>query len=86
MREWYSRGVVWPHADTDTLRRALETSDAHVRLLLPFGEATAEIIAATPDGERTATIRFNNQREGRRRAYLGGLDMLRRVLAGRAEG
>jgi len=26
------------------------------------------------------TIRFNHEREGRRRAYLGGLDVLRRAL------
>jgi nicotinamide-nucleotide amidase len=79
-REWYARGVVWPRADRDALERAMESSDAQVRLLLPYGESSAEIIASTPDGERKATIRFNHEREGRRRAYLGGLDLLRRAL------
>ena len=80
VREWYARGVVWPHADVEALTRALETSDAQVRLLLPYGEASAEIIASTPEVERKVTIRFNHEREGRRRAYLGGLDVLRRAL------
>jgi nicotinamide-nucleotide amidase len=80
-REWYARGVVWPRADRETLERAMESSDAQVRLLLPYGESTSEIIASTPEGERKATIRFNHEREGRRRAYLGGLDLLRRALA-----
>ena len=81
VKEWYARGIVWPHANAETLARALESSDAQVRLLLPYGESTAEIVASTPDGERRATIRFNHEREGRRRALLGGLDMLRRTLA-----
>ena len=79
--EWYARGVVWPRADADALARALESSDAQVRLLLPYGESSSRIIVSTPEGERDVTIRFNHEREGRRRALLGGLDMLRRVLA-----
>ena len=78
--EWYDRGVVWPRADAEALTEAIASSRAQVRLLLPYGESTADILASTPDGERRVTITFNNAREGRRRAYLGGLDMLRRVL------
>jgi hypothetical protein len=72
---------VWPHADAATLERAIEESDAHVRLILPHGESSAELVATTPDGRRQSTIRFASEREGRRRALLGGLDLLRRALA-----
>jgi nicotinamide-nucleotide amidase len=81
VREWYARGVVWPHADSATLERAIEASDAQVRLILPHGETSAELVATTPDGRKQSTIRFATEREGRRRALLGGLDLLRRSLA-----
>jgi len=81
VREWYARGVVWPHADATTLDRAIEDSDAQVRLILPHGETSAELVATTPDGRTQSTIRFTTAREGRRRALLGGLDLLRRALA-----
>jgi nicotinamide-nucleotide amidase len=81
VREWYARGVVWPHANAETLGRAIEGSDAQVRLVLPYGETSAELVATTPDGRKQSTIRFTTEREGRRRALLGGLDLLRRALA-----
>lgn len=80
VREWYARGVVWPQADAETLERAIEASDAQVRLVIPHGETSAELVAATPDGRRQSTIRFSSAREGRRRALLGGLDLLRRAI------
>ncbi|MDQ2952434.1 MAG: CinA family nicotinamide mononucleotide deamidase-related protein [Chloroflexota bacterium] len=79
-REWYARGVVWPHADAETLDRAIEASDAQVRLVIPHGESSTELVAATPDGRQQSTIRFSTEREGRRRALLGGLDLLRRAV------
>lgn len=84
VREWYARGVVWPQADAETLERAIEASDAQVRLLIPHGEASAELVATTPDGRQQSTIRFSSAREGRRRALLGGLDLLRRALRSEA--
>lgn len=80
VREWYARGVVWPQADAETLERAIEASDAQVRLVIPHGETSAELVATTPDGRRQSTIRFSSEREGRRRALLGGLDLLRRAI------
>ena len=80
VREWYARGVVWPQADAETLERAIEASDAQVRLVIPHGETSAELVATTPDGRRQSTIRFSSAREGRRRALLGGLDLLRRAI------
>ncbi len=84
--EWYTRGVVWPHADAATLERAIEASDAQVRLILPHGETSAELVATTPEGTRRSTIRFTSEREGRRRALLGGLDLLRRAVGPRSDG
>ncbi len=83
--EWYARGVVWPRADAAALERALETSDAQVRLIVPYGETSAELVATTPEGTKRFTIRFTTEREGRRRALLGGLDLLRRTLGPRAD-
>jgi nicotinamide-nucleotide amidase len=83
--EWYARGVVWPRADAPTLERAIETSDAQVRLIVPYGETSAELVATTPDGTKRSTIRFTSEREGRRRALLGGLDLLRRTVGPRSD-
>ncbi len=83
---WSTRGVVWPHADAATLERAIEASDAQVRLILPHGETSAELVATTPEGTRRSTIRFTSEREGRRRALLGGLDLLRRAVGPRSDG
>jgi nicotinamide-nucleotide amidase len=79
--EWFTTGVVVPHADATSLARAIEHSDAQVRLLVPHGDASAEISVVTPDRPRSATIRFGSATEGRRRAWLAALDLLRRALA-----
>ena len=60
---------------------AIEHSEAQVRLLVPHGDASAEISVVTPDRPRSATIRFGSVAEGRRRAWLAALDLLRRALA-----
>jgi nicotinamide-nucleotide amidase len=80
--EWFTTGVVIPHADAATLARAIEHSDAQVRLLIPHGESSSELLATTPDRPRSLTIRFGSASEGRRRALLGALDLLRRSLVG----
>ena len=79
--EWFTTGVVVPHADAASLARAIEHSEAQVRLLVPHGDASAEISVVTPDRPRSATIRFGSVAEGRRRAWLAALDLLRRALA-----
>jgi nicotinamide-nucleotide amidase len=81
VKEWYARGVVLPQADAATLEDAVARSDAQVRLVIPYGDATSELVATTPDGRHQSTVRFANAREGRRRALLGALDLLRRVVA-----
>jgi len=79
--EWYITGVVIPHADHGSLERAIEHSDAQVRLLVPHGEGAVELSLVTPERPRTATIRFSSAAEGRRRAWLAALDLLRRAIA-----
>ena len=81
VKEWYAQGVVLPHAAADTLVRAIEGSDAPVKLVVPTGDTTAELFVTTPLGRHQSTIHFGSPREGRRRALLGALDLLRRVAA-----
>jgi len=83
--EWFTTGVVIPHADAAALARAIERSDAQVRLVIPHGESSAELVATTPERPRTLTIRFGSASEGRRRALLGALDLLRRSLVEKPE-
>jgi competence/damage-inducible protein CinA-like protein len=80
-REWFTSGVVIPHAHTDDLSRAIEHSDAQVRLLVPYGDAATEVAVTTPNERRTGAIRFASPAEGRRRAFLAAIDLLRRVVA-----
>jgi nicotinamide-nucleotide amidase len=78
--EWFITGVVMPRADGPALARAIQHSDAQVRLVIPHGESTAELVATTPERPRSLTIRFGSDSEGRRRALLGALDLLRRSV------
>jgi nicotinamide-nucleotide amidase len=80
--EWFETGVIIPHAGAESLTRAIAHSDAQVTLIVPHGETSAELVATTPDRPRTLTIRFGSAAEGRRRALLGALDLLRRALTG----
>ena len=79
--EWFMTGVVIPHAGVESLTRALEHSEAQVRLLVPHGDASAEITVTTPERPRSATVKFASPAEGRRRALLAALDLLRRAVA-----
>ncbi|HEY6958347.1 MAG TPA: molybdopterin-binding protein, partial [Candidatus Limnocylindria bacterium] len=78
--QWYARGIVLPHADAPTLDASLDRT-VEVRLVVPHGEGTAELVATTPAGVVPAVIRFGSVADGRRRALLAGLDLLRRVVA-----
>jgi nicotinamide-nucleotide amidase len=79
---WYVRGFVRPMADADELARLFDDlrPAPEVRLVVPQGEQSAELRIWTPDRPRSATIRFGSLVEGRRRALLGALDLLRRAL------
>jgi len=79
---WYAGGIVRPAAEADELTHLLEElrPESEVRLIVPFGERSAELRIWTPERPRTSTIRFGSLVEGRRRALLGALDLLRRAL------
>ena len=78
-RDWFAQGVVIIDADADALARALN-GDVQVRLVVPRGDMSAELVVTTPDGRFPSTIRFGSPAEGRRRAHLAALDLLRRAL------
>lgn len=79
---WYARGFVRPMAEADELTRLVDDLQPapEVRLIVPYGEQSAELRIWTPDRPRSATIRFASPVEGRRRALLSALDLLRRAL------
>lgn len=79
---WYARGFVRPSADADELTRLIDDlrPAPEVRLVVPHGERSAELRIWTPERPRTATIKFGSLVEGRRRALLGALDLLRRAV------
>ena len=79
---WYASGVVRPMADAEELTHLLDelSPPPEVRLVVPYGEQSAELKICTPDRPRSATIRFGSLVEGRRRSLLSALDLLRRSL------
>jgi nicotinamide-nucleotide amidase len=78
---WFVGAIVRPSADTDTLERDGRRLGGDVLLVSPHGTATSELRAITPEGTRRLDIRFRSPADGRRRALLSGLDLLRRSLA-----
>ena len=77
---WFAGAVVRPHGDTAALAEGIGPLEAEARLLVPYGEDTARLELVTPERTRHAEIRFRSPADGRRRALLGGLDLLRRAL------
>jgi nicotinamide-nucleotide amidase len=79
---WYAGALVRPMAEADELTSLLDDirPAPEVRLVVPHGEQSVELRIWTPDRPRSATIRFGSLIEGRRRALLGALDLLRRAL------
>ena len=79
---WYARGCVRPMAGAQELTRLLDDvrPAPEVRLVVPYGEQSAELRIWTPDRPRSSTIRFGSPVEGRRRALLAALDLLRRAV------
>jgi nicotinamide-nucleotide amidase len=81
---WYVRGFVRPTGGAEELTQLLDDlrPTPEVRLVIPSGEQSAELKLWAPDRPRTSTIRFGSLVEGRRRALLGALDLLRRAVGG----
>lgn len=77
----YAGGVVLHAADAKALGEAASSLRGDVLALVPSGEASTQLAVRTPARELTSVIRFGSVVEGRRRAVLGALDLLRRALA-----
>jgi nicotinamide-nucleotide amidase len=79
---WFAGGIVLPSSDAPALEREGQRLGGEVLLVTPHGTETSELRAITPERTRRLEIRFRSPADGRRRALLGGLDLLRRSLAG----
>ncbi len=77
---WFVGAIVRPSADADTLERQGRDLGGEVLLVTPHGALTTELRAIAPGKTRRLEIRFRSPADGRRRALLGGLDLLRRTL------
>jgi competence/damage-inducible protein CinA-like protein len=80
-RRWFAGALVRPGADAESLEREAAWLGAEVLLVIPDGTGEIELRAITPRGARRFKVRFGSPAEGRRRALLSGLDLLRRTLA-----
>ena len=80
VERWFVGGIVRPAADAETLESEGRRLGGEVLLLTPHGAETSELRAITPARTRRLEIRFRSPADGRRRAFLSGLDLLRRAL------
>jgi len=78
---WFAGAIVRPSANAETLENEGRRLGGEVLLTTPHGADTSELRAITPEGTRRLQIRFRSAADGRRRALLSGLDLLRRTLA-----
>jgi competence/damage-inducible protein CinA-like protein len=78
---WFAGAIVRPSADGETLEREGRDLGGDVLLVTPYGAETSDLRAIAPGRTRRLEIRFRSPADGRRRALLGGLDLLRRTLA-----
>ena len=78
---WFAGAIVLPSADAATLEGEGGRLGGEVLLLTPHGADKSELRAITPARTRRLDIRFRSPADGRRRALLSGLDLLRRTLA-----
>src|SRR5436190_12859428 len=78
---WFVGAIVRPSANAETLEAEGRRFGADVLLMTPHGNDTSELRAIAREKTRRLEIRFRSPADGRRRALLGGLDLLRRTLA-----
>ena len=78
---WFVGAVVLPSADAETLESEGRRLGGEVLLVTPHGAETSQLRAIVPGRTRRLDIRFRSLTDGRRRALLSGLDLLRRTLA-----
>lgn len=78
---WFVGAIVRPLADSETLEGDGRRLGGDVLLVTPHGAETSQLRAIVPGRTRRLDIRFRSPADGRRRALLSGLDLLRRALA-----
>ncbi len=78
---WFAGAIVRPSADAETLESEGRRLGGEVVLVTPYGTETSELRAIVPGRTERLDIRFRSPADGRRRALLSGLDLLRRSLA-----
>ena len=78
---WFAGAIVRPAADAETLEAEAQPLGGDVLLLTPYGDETSQLRAIVPGRTRRLDIRFRSRADGRRRALLSGLDLLRRALS-----
>ena len=78
---WFAGAIVRPSVGAETLELQGRGLGGEVLLLTPHGTETSELRVIAPGRTRRMDIRFRSPADGRRRALLGGLDLLRRTLA-----
>jgi nicotinamide-nucleotide amidase len=78
---WLAGAIVLPSADEQVLATWAAQLAAEVTCLAPAGEAETSLVVRTPLRDaRRATVRYRSAGEGRRRATLAALDLIRRAL------
>jgi nicotinamide-nucleotide amidase len=78
---WLAGAILLPGADERTLADRVASFGAEVSCLAPAGETETSLIVGTPDRDaRRASVRYRSASEGRRRATLVALDLIRRAL------
>ena len=78
---WFAGAIVRPTADSETLESEAGRLGGEVLLVTPYGTETSQLRVILPGRTRRLDIRFRSPADGRRRALLSGLDLLRRALA-----
>jgi len=75
--------IVLPAADERALATHAASLGADVSCLAPAGETETSLVVRTPERDaRRATVHFRSATEGRRRATLAALDLIRRAVIG----
>jgi hypothetical protein len=77
----FAGAIVRPTADSETLESEAGRLGGEVLLVTPYGTETSQLRVILPGRTRRLDIRFRSPADGRRRALLSGLDLLRRALA-----
>jgi nicotinamide-nucleotide amidase len=78
---WLAGAIVLPAADELALAARAASLGAEVSCLAPAGESETSLVVRTPERDaRRATVHFRSATEGRRRATLAALDLIRRAV------